>query len=88
MSNEIPYQVGPQVAALRQERENCVAYGNDKRVASIDRQLAEYGVKQDAAQKRSAASEGDENSRRSAPKGRRGKATSETTEATGTPEKA
>lgn len=44
MSDEIPYQVAPQVEALRQERANCVAYGNDKRVASIDRQLAEYGV--------------------------------------------
>jgi hypothetical protein len=55
MSNEIPYQIAGQVEALQQERANCVAYGNDTRVASIDRQLAEYGVKADAAEKRAAS---------------------------------
>lgn len=56
MSNEeTPYQVGPQVEALQQERANCVAYGNDTRVASIDRQLAALGVKVKAAEERKAA---------------------------------
>lgn len=68
MSNETPYQIGPQVEALQAERANCVAYGNDKRVEAIDRQLAEYGVKQEAAEKRSAAAEKSE-----PPKGRRAK---------------
>lgn len=53
MSDEIPYQVAPQVEALRQERANCVAYGNDRRVASIDRQLAEYGVSEAPKDRRS-----------------------------------
>lgn len=56
MSNEeIPYQVAPQVEALQQERANCVAYGNDVRVAAIDRQLADLGVKSKAAEERKAA---------------------------------
>lgn len=71
MSNdEIPYQVAPQVEALQAERANCVAYGNDTRVASIDRQLAALGVKQDAAEKRAAAAEGDDDAKRVAPKER------------------
>lgn len=74
MSNETPYQVAPQVEALQQERANCVAYGNDRRVAQIDRQLADLGVKQDAAEKRGAATENGNESKRSAPpKGRRAK---------------
>lgn len=81
MSNEIPYQVGPQVEALRQERANCVAYGNDTRVASIDRQLAELGVKQEAAEKRSAAAADDETVKSEAPKGRRSQAQATTAEA-------
>lgn len=67
--SEIPYQIVPLVARLQAERENCVAYGNDTRVAQIDRQLAELGVKQEAAEKRAAAS--DDDAKKSAPKGRR-----------------
>jgi len=74
MSNETPYQVAPQVAQLRAERENAVAYGNEARVNQIDRQLSDLGVKQEAAEKRAAAAEGDEGTKRSAaPKGRRSK---------------
>ena len=76
--SEIPYQVAPQVEALQQERANCVAYGNDTRVASIDRQLAELGVKQEAAEKRAAASEGDD-AKKAAPKGRRSTQTEQST---------
>lgn len=72
MSNETPYQVAPQVAGLQAERENAVAYGNETRVAAIDRQLADLGVKAKAAEERKAASEGDD-AKRSAPKGRRSK---------------
>lgn len=73
MSNDLPYQIAPQVARLQAERENCVAYGNDKRVEQIDRQLADLGVKAEAAEKRAAATEGDGESKRSAPKNRRAK---------------
>lgn len=78
MSNEIPYQVGPQVEALQQERANCVAYGNDTRVASIDRQLAALGVKQNAAEKRAVAAEGDE-AKSEPPKNRRSKESAQDT---------
>lgn len=71
MSNDLPYQIGPQVARLQAERENCVAYGNTTRVARIDRELADLGVKQEAAESRAAA-EGDD-AKRSVPKGRRSK---------------
>lgn len=75
MSNdEIPYQIAPQVEALQQERANCVAYGNKPRVAAIDRQLAEYGVKARVAEKRAAAS-GDTGA---APKGRHGQGSEQT----------
>lgn len=70
MSNDAPYQVAPQVAALQAERENAVAYGNKSRVAAIDRQLADLGVKAKAAEERKAASE-DDTKRSAAPKGRR-----------------
>lgn len=73
MSNDLPYQIGPQVARLQAERENCVAYGNTTRVERIDRELAELGVKQDAAEKRSAEAGGDEPAKTGPPKGRRGK---------------
>jgi hypothetical protein len=56
-TEEVPYQIAPQVEALQQERANCVAYGNKLRVTAIDRQLAEYGVKQEAAENRSTAAE-------------------------------
>lgn len=71
MSNETPYQVAPQVAALNAERENAVAYGNETRVEQIDRQLEHLGVKKEAAAKRAAASEGDDEVKKAAPKGRR-----------------
>lgn len=78
MSNDIPYQVAPQVEALQQERANCVAYGNDTRVKQIDRALTDLGVKQKAAERRAAAADGDEDTKQAAPKGRR---SSEKTEA-------
>lgn len=53
MSDEIPYQLSPQVEALRQERANCEAYGNQPRVAAIDRQLAAYGVNEAPKDRRS-----------------------------------
>ena len=68
--SDIPYQLAPQIARLQGERENCVAYGNDRRVEQIDRQLADLGVKQEAAEKRAAASESDD-AKKVAPKGRR-----------------
>ena len=73
MSNETPYQVGPQVDALQAERANCVAYGNDKRIAVIDRQLAEFGVKQEAAEKRASAASSADAAKSEPPKNRRGK---------------
>jgi hypothetical protein len=60
MSNETPYQIAPQVEALQAERANCVAYGNDDRVAKIDRQLADLGVKKEAAEERKAAASKDD----------------------------
>lgn len=72
-TEETPYQIAPQIEALKQERANCVAYGNDQRVEAIDRQLAAYGVKQEAAEKRSAAAEGDKGAKTEAPKDRRSK---------------
>ena len=80
MSEEVPYQIAPQVEALLQERANCVAYGNDRRIASIDRSLAELGVKAEAAQERSAASEGDDAAKSAAPKGRRSQSQATTAE--------
>jgi len=71
MSDETPYQIAPQVAALQAERENAVAYGNETRVAQIDRQLADLGVKAKAAEERKAAAADD--SKRQAPQGRRSK---------------
>lgn len=69
MAEEIPYQIATQVAALRAERENCVAYGNDTRVVQIDRQLADLGVKAEAAKERKAASSTEDKGK--APQGRR-----------------
>jgi len=73
MSNETPYQIAPQVAHLQAERENCVAYGNDRRVEQIDRQLADLGVKKEAAEKRAAAVEDNDDAKKAAPKNRRAK---------------
>lgn len=70
-TEETPYQVAPQVEALQAERANCVAYGNDTRVASIDRQLAALGVKQKAAEERKAA----DDSKTKQPQGRSAKPT-------------
>lgn len=75
---DLPYQIVPQVAKLQAERENCVAYGNDPRVEQIDRQLADLGVKKEAAEKRAAASDGDV-AKKAAPKGRRSTQTEQST---------
>lgn len=72
--SEVPYQIAPQIEQLKQERANCEAYGNDRRIAAIDRSLAELGVKQDAAQQRAAAAEGDDGAQKAVPKGRRSQA--------------
>lgn len=77
MSNETPYQAAPQVAALQAERENAVAYGNDARVAQIDRQLGDLGVKQKAAEERKAAAKED-SGRAKAPQGRSSKPKTQT----------
>jgi hypothetical protein len=78
----IPYQAPAQVVeALKQERANCVAYGNTTRVAKIDRQLAELGVKQEAAEKRAAAAEETPDARSSVPQGRRARPGTEATTA-------
>lgn len=73
--DKIPYQIAPQVEALQQERANCVAYGNDKRVEQIDRQLADLGVKAKAADERKAASSIEDKGK--APQGRRAPGKSE-----------
>ena len=73
--SDVPYQIAPQVEALQQERANCVAYGNDDRVAKIDRQLADLGVKAKAAEERKAATPTEDKSK--APQGRRAPGKSE-----------
>jgi hypothetical protein len=79
-----PYQQAPQVEQLRQERENAVAYGQETRVAAVDKQLDGLGVtareKRAAAEKRKAAAEeADDESKQSArsvpPQGRSAKPT-------------
>jgi hypothetical protein len=40
---EVPYQQAGQVRQLLNERENAAAYGQDDRVAAVDKQLAELG---------------------------------------------
>lgn len=70
-TEEIPYQVGLQVEALQAERANCVAYGNDSRVESIDRTLSALGVKQNAAEERKTA----DDSKSKPPQGRSAKPT-------------
>lgn len=82
MTDETPYQVSPQVAQLQAERENAVSYGNEDRVAQIDRQLADIGARKDAAEKRAATSDGEE-TKKSAPKGRRAKSEDQTAAAEG-----
>ena len=74
--SDTPYQVSPQVEALQQERANCVAYGNEPRVAQIDRQLADLGVKAKAAEERKAATPVEDKGK--APQGRRSTGKSET----------
>ena len=51
MSNDTPYQIQPQIEQLQQERANAEAYGQTDRVAAVDKQLKNLGVKQ-AAEKR------------------------------------
>jgi len=78
--SEIPYQIKPQVEQLRQERANCVAYGNDARVEKIDRQLADLGVKAEAAEERAAAASADDGdaAKSKLPQGRSSKPQSKT----------
>jgi len=68
--SETPYQIAPQVAALKQERANAEAYGQDDRVAAVDKQLAALGVKAKAAEERKVAAQESETSRSTAPQGR------------------
>lgn len=79
MSNETPYQIQPQIDQLMQERANAEAYGQDDRVAAVDKQLASLGVKKKAAEKRS-ASAGDKDAKTEPPKGRRSSQASTTAE--------
>lgn len=51
----VPEQQVSLVAQLQAERENAVAYGDKGRVESIDRKLADLGVKKKAAEKRAEA---------------------------------
>lgn len=71
---EFPYQQRTLVEQLRAERVNAVAYGNIDRVAAVDKQLAELGVKlkAEAGQERKAVAEkSDEGeARKAAPAGR------------------
>lgn len=69
MSEKVPYQVQPQIDQLTQERANAVAYGQKDRVAAVDKQLASLGVKQEAAEERSAAADSGE-AKRKPPQGR------------------
>jgi len=55
--DDLPYQLAPQIEQLRQERVNAEAYGQTERLAAVDKQLAELGVKAKAAEKRKAAAE-------------------------------
>jgi hypothetical protein len=60
VSDEVPYQQATLVQQLRNERENAVAYGNSERVRAVDKQLAELGLKADAAEERKAAAKSDD----------------------------
>ena len=73
--SDTPYQQQPQVDQLQAERENAVAYGNETRVAQIDRQLAVHGVKSKAAEERKAATPVEGKGK--APQGRRSPGKSE-----------
>jgi len=69
-----PYQITPQVVQLQAERMNAAAYGNEPRVAEIDRRLADLGVKAEAAQERKVAAEVSEGTERhKPPQGRTGR---------------
>ena len=76
--SDVPYQRQPQVDQLEAERANAVAYGNEPRVAAIDKQLAGHGVKAKAAEERKAASD-DGEARRTPPKGRSSRGPAEKT---------
>lgn len=67
-SDDVPYQQATIVEQLKAERANAVAYGNEDRVASVDKQLAELGVKRKAAEKRAESAKDDD--ARKAPEGR------------------
>lgn len=68
MADDRPYQHEPQIAQLEAERANAVAYGDEARLASIDKRLAGFGVKVDAAKERKAAAKDEDKSR--VPQGR------------------
>lgn len=69
MAND-PVSDSPQVAAqIRQlvaERENAVVYGNETRIAAVDKQLAGLGYKPD----KSPSGKAEEETRSEPPKGR------------------
>jgi len=67
-----PYQITPQVVQLQAERVNAAAYGNETRVAEIDRRLADLGVKA-AAERKAAAEEAEGDARKRPPQGRSGR---------------
>ena len=69
MSDDLPYQVQPQVKQLLAERANADALGLTDRVAAADKQLAALGYKEKAAKARAAAAEED-GGKSQAPKGR------------------
>lgn len=73
------YQQAGQVEQLQNERANAVAYGQDGRVAAIDKQLEGFGVKAEAAKERKAAAKlDDEDAKAKAPQGRSSKPTQKT----------
>jgi hypothetical protein len=77
MSDEgTPYQQAAQVEQLQAERANAEAYGQTDRVAAVDKQLKELGVKAEAGEKRKAAAK-DADAKAEPPKNRRSSEKSE-----------
>lgn len=74
--SDTPYQQQPQVDQLQAERANAVAYGQEDRIAAVDKQLKALGAKAEAAEERKAAAKGDDKSK--APQGRSSKPTQKT----------
>lgn len=72
VDKSVPEQQTTIVAQLEAELENAKAYGNETRVAAIEKQLKELGVKKTAAEKRAEAAEEkkSEEPKKSEPEGR------------------